>query len=134
MNKTALNMNQKVIDNDSFSIVKEYVKSMDEYDLLQINRTKMLMDRVVDDLNYIFEGLKEHLNCYPSPKQILDDVEEFNEIEIQNELDDLNDIEFARLNGYVDEDEFTDDYDEYYDDRDPYDGFMGWFNGASCDI
>ena len=129
-------INQKVIDNDSFSIVKDYVKNMEDYDKKELEKTKIKYNKIVLDLNYIFDNLKEVRNIEPRAIEILEEVDYFNREESSvMELDDLNDLEFARLNGYYD-DEYTDDYEEMYDDRDPYDedGFMGWFNGASCDI
>ena len=131
-------IDQKVIDNDSFSIVKDYVKNMEEYDNLEKIKYKTIFTRIILDLEYIFDNLKEVRNIEPRAKEILEEVDYFNREESSvMELDDLNDLEFARLNGhYDDEDEYTEDY---YDDRDPFDddygnGFLGWFNGASCDI
>ena len=129
-------IDQKVIDNDSFSIVTTYVKNMEDFDKKELEKTKIKYNKLVLDLNYIFDNLKEVRILDPRAKEILEEVDYFNREESSiMELDDLNDLEFARLNGYYDEeDEYTEDYETMYDDSDPYDGFMGWFNGASCDI
>ena len=59
MNTTQLeNIVQKVIDNDSFGIVKDYVKAMEKFDKKEKEKTEFKFVRVLDQLNFLTRHIR----------------------------------------------------------------------------
>ena len=134
---------QVVIDPNSFSIVEDYVKGMEDFDdyikekyhkprythlvVQEINRlgTDSEIDTMLVgtfEIKNAMELMKndDSITMIVGPKQTISS-RILRLIKEEDQYPDLSESEWERLNGYESEGYGSD-------------GFMGWFGGASCDI
>ena len=136
--------NQVVIDPNSFSIVEDYVKGMEDFDdyikekynkprythlvVQEINRLGADSEMIDPMLGGTYEVKKamelmkqdDAIIMIVGPKQTIS-TRILRLIKEEDQYPDLSESEWERLNGYESEGYGSD-------------GFMGWFGGASCDI